>query len=268
MTTPVPFAVATAVTSLGAGRFAADVSDRWTIGGKPNGGCLLGLLGRAVASSGPHPHVIAASAHYLRSPEPGPVEVEVEELRRGRSASQYRARLWQDDDAAVEALFTTGLLAAGTSPEWDGGAPGIDLPAADDLLRVPDVTPGGLPALAMGQVDLRIDPACGGFTTPPTGRGEVRGSITLPGGVAFDPLSLLYAVDALPPATFDIAASGWVPTLELTAYVRALPEPGPVTVRQTARLVEAGRVDEECWVWDSAGRLVAQATQLAGIRFS
>ena len=37
-------------------------------------------------------------------------------------------------------------------------------------------------------------------------------------------------------------------------------------VRQRARLVQADLVDEVCHVWDSRGRLVAQATQLAGVR--
>jgi hypothetical protein len=34
-----------------------------------------------------------------------------------------------------------------------------------------------------------------------------------------------------------------------------------------ARLVEDGLVDEVCEVWDARGRLVAQATQLAKVRF-
>ena len=37
-------------------------------------------------------------------------------------------------------------------------------------------------------------------------------------------------------------------------------------MRQRAALVEADLFDEVCHVWDSRGRLVAQATQLAGIR--
>jgi hypothetical protein len=37
-------------------------------------------------------------------------------------------------------------------------------------------------------------------------------------------------------------------------------------VLQKANLVDAQRVDESCWVWDSAGRLVAHGSQLAGIR--
>jgi hypothetical protein len=79
-------------------------------------------------------------------------------------------------------------------------------------------------------------------------------------------MSLLFAVDAFPPATFDIEFAGWVPTLELTVYVRALPTPGPVRVLQRAQLIEAQRVDEACFVWDQRGRLVAHGTQLAGIR--
>ena len=70
----------------------------------------------------------------------------------------------------------------------------------------------------------------------------------------------------LPPATFDIEFSGWVPTLELTVYVRAQPAPGPVRVLQRAQLVTGGRVDQTCLIWDRTGRLVAEGTQLAAIR--
>ena len=57
-----------------------------------------------------------------------------------------------------------------------------------------------------------------------------------------------------------------MPTLELTVYVRAVPAPGPVRLLHRAQLIDAGRVDESCFVWDTTGRLVAQGTQLAGIR--
>jgi hypothetical protein len=39
-----------------------------------------------------------------------------------------------------------------------------------------------------------------------------------------------------------------------------------VRVVQKAQVIEGQKVDEACFVWDSAGRLVAQGTQLAGIR--
>ena len=79
----------------------------------------------------------------------------------------------------------------------------------------------------MEQIEVRLEPATAGFTRgEPSGRGELRGWLSLPGGEPFDSTSLVFALDAFPPATFDIEFSGWVPTLELTAYVRARPAPG------------------------------------------
>jgi acyl-coenzyme A thioesterase PaaI-like protein len=249
------------------GSFEAVLDPEWTIGGKPNGGYLLAMLGGAAASVSAHDHVIAASAHYLHAPEPGPVLIGTEVLRAGRSTSQVRARLEQGGNACVEALITVSHLNKGTQPYWDRGLPGMSNPRFEECVRLVPILPNGKRVAIMEQVDLRLEPQTQGFTTgQPAGRGELRGWLALPGGEAFDPSSLLYALDSFPPATFDIEFSGWVPTLELTAYVRAIPVPGPVRVLQRARLIDAGRVDEACFIWDSAGRLVAQGTQLAGIR--
>ena len=79
-------------------------------------------------------------------------------------------------------------------------------------------------------------------------------------------LDLLVFADALPPVTFDLGLMGWVPTVELTVLVRGLPAPGWIRAVQRARLLQDGWLDEECELWDSAGRLVAQARQLAGYR--
>src|SRR5580704_8055314 len=104
------FAEATALEIRGPGSYDGTVRPEWTIVGKPNGGYLLAMLGRAAASVSAHDHVIAASAHYLRAPTPGPVVIEAEPLRDGRSASQVRARLSQDGQACIEALLTTSQL--------------------------------------------------------------------------------------------------------------------------------------------------------------
>ena len=40
-------------------------------------------------------------AHYLHSPEPGPVLIETEVVRGGRSTSQLRARMEQDSKRCV-----------------------------------------------------------------------------------------------------------------------------------------------------------------------
>ena len=72
--------------------------------------------------------------------------------------------------------------------------------------------------------------------------------------------------DVLPPATFDIRLTGRVPTVSLSTYVRAIPAPGPVHITPRANAIAHRRVDETCTVRDSAGQLVAQSHQLAGIR--
>ena len=119
----------------------------------------------------------------------------------------------------------------------------------------------------MDQIEVRLESGSSGFATgSPSGRGELRGWLALPGDEAFDPTSRLFAVDAFPPATFDIDFAGWVPTLELTVYVRSLPAPGPVRILQRAQLIDAQRVDESCYIWDRTGRVVAHGNQLAGIR--
>jgi hypothetical protein len=263
-----PFSSVSALEPAGAGEFDAEVSSGWTIGGKPNGGYLLAMLGRAAVATQPQPHIMAASAHYLRPPEPGPVRLAVDVLRSGRSASQVRARMSQDGSACVEALITTATVPdADSKPYWSGGLPVAETPPFADCARLPGQAPNGLRVALLDEVDLRLDPACLAFAAGrPSGAGVLRGWLALPGDEPFDPVSLLFAVDAFPPATFDIEMSGWVPTFELTAYVRALPVDGPVRVLQQARLIDGDRVDEACFVWDSSGRLVAQATQLAGIR--
>jgi len=46
-------------------------------------------------------------------------------------------------------------------------------------------------------------------------------------------------------------------------HVRARPAPGWLKVRHETRNLAGGMFEEDCEVWDSAGRLVAQSRQLA-----
>ncbi|HST65396.1 MAG TPA: thioesterase family protein [Mycobacteriales bacterium] len=265
-------AKASAVEPLGDGRFGAVLDPGWAIGTKPNGGYLLVVLARAAVAgaAGPGsiaelPHPAAVSAHFLAAPDPGPAEVAVEVLRHGRSASQVRATLFAGGRRCVEALVTCGRLSPAAAPYWSA-VPVPDLPAEADC--VPALNPDErFPVPMFDEVELRADPATAGFTTGrPAMAGEIRGYVRASAAPP-DPYAVLIALDALPPATFDLGLVGsWVPTMELTAYLRALPAPGPLRVRQRARLVADGRVDEDCDVWDANGALVGSATQLAALR--
>jgi hypothetical protein len=121
----------------------------------------------------------------------------------------------------------------------------------------------------LGVLDERIDPATAGFAAGrPSGAGELRAWVRFDDGRDPDLLSLVMIADAMPPPSFDVPglALGWVPTLQYTAYLRAVPAPGPRRVRTVARSIGGGAVDESCDVWDATGRLVAVGHQLAAVR--
>jgi acyl-CoA thioesterase len=261
------FSRATTISTLDDGRFGVDIHPGWTIAGRPNGGYLLALLGRAATAVVDHEHPVAATAHFLRPPQTEPAELHTHVLRVGRSASQVRVELVQHGAACISATFTLAAIDPAAEERWSSVAV-PDIAAQAECWRIPPLTPRRDPVAMMATVDIRLDPDVIGYTRKqPSGRGELRGWIGLPDDEDFDPFSLLFAVDALPPASLEVELSGWVPTLELTAYVFAHPAPGPVRVRQQAQVIADGRMDEICHVWDSAGRLVARGSQLAGVRF-
>ena len=254
----------------GAG-YGARIDEEWSIAGKPNGGYLLSLCANAALtrlrdSGEHHPHVIAATGTFLSAAPFGDVRLEVEELRRGRSSSVFRSRLLSENgEPRVEAMITCGRLHEDAEPHHDGVA-AVEVPPVEDCVRLPVEAPGFHVPL-MGVLDERLDAASLGWATgAPSGTGELRGYLSFDDGRQFDPLSLLLAVDAFPPSTFDLGLTGWVPTMTLSAWVRALPAPGRLVVRTRTRLVEDSLVDETCDVWDSRGRLVATGHQLAAVR--
>jgi acyl-coenzyme A thioesterase PaaI-like protein len=269
---PSLFDDATTVQPAGDGLWDVELRDEFTIvNGHPNGGYLLAVLGQAaIAAVGdPDRHVVGATATYVSPPTTGPAVVRTEVLRRGRTASQVRAALVQDDRVTVDVVMTVAAL-SDEPASWGAMAP-VELP--DEATCRADRRTGrsaipGLDEPPLSKV-LRIsfDPAVLSFLAgEPSGQGELRAWLALADGRSWDPLSLLFAVDALPPATFEVALTGWVPTLSLTAYIRAVPAPGPLRIRFRANVIAGGLVDETADLWDSTGRLVAQSTQLAAIR--
>lgn len=272
------FSEVTEITPTAPHVFDAEIDALWSVGGKTHGGYLVALAARAAAKTADsfspgvrqHPYVLATSTHFYRSPLSGPAVVRTEILHQGRSTTHIRARLSQSDAPHLETIVTLGQLPepSTTKADWDGGAPHRSTVGVDEA--VPFRSPSEVMRVALfDQIELRLDPATlhSLSAVKPSGRGELRGWITLPGGESFDHISLQLAMDAMPPATFDIKFTGWVPTIQLTSYTRALPAPGPVQILHRAHLIDANTVDETTHVWDCTGRLVIQSTQIAAIRF-
>ncbi len=256
-----------------ADRFDIDLSPGWTVGPKPNGGYLLAVAGRAAGEAlggagSDHRDAVAATVHFLAAPDAGPAEVHTDVLRTGRSASQVRATIVQGERRFVEATFTMGSLSQGPTPPWWTDRPMVDLAPLEECIPIPASRPGAaFEVPIMDRCDLRLDPACMGFAAGrPAGIGELKGWICLADHRPIDALALLFLADSLPPASFDLVQTGWVPTLSMTVHVRAFPMRGWLRIRQAVQVMDHDRFDEVCEIWDGTGRLVAQATQLAGIR--
>ena len=244
-----------------------ELPDTWAYGaGVLHGGWLLESLAAAALEHTAHPHPLAVSAHFAAAPRVGEGDVTVEVLREGRSVSSLRTRLAQEGAVKVEALISCGTLPGpATGPLVQDGAPPV-LPRRDACVR--NALQDGLPRNGIiEQLEVLLDPASAGWLSgPPGGGSEVRAWVRAVDGREPDPLQLITVADALPPVTLDLGIPGWVPTVELTVHLRALPAPGWLRCVQRARLVQGGWLDEECEVWDSQDRLVVQARQLAAYR--
>jgi hypothetical protein len=243
------------------------IDGSWSIGDRPHGGYLLSLIAGA-ALDDDHPHPMAVSAHYVSSPDEAPADLEVERLRTGRRVASTRVRMRQGGQTRVEALVSSGRWSEDPEPFWTAPAASPpELPPPDGLGRAPsDVNPERRVG-HLDHLDFRPDPETVMWAVgQPAGKGEVRGWLRRDDGADPSLLDLVVFADALPPVTFDLGLFGWVPTLELTVILRGLPAPGWVRAVQRATLLQDGWLDEECLLWDSRGRLVAQARQLAGYR--
>jgi len=245
--------------------FAADLTDGWLVGGGVNGGYLLAVIGHALAQvvEG-KPDPIAVSAYYLSASVPGPATVHPRVVREGRSVATLAADLRQGGDDRITVLATYGDLARMSDDVRTTALP-PDLPPLEDCVsnsHAPEEVRRIAPL--MDRFDMRFDPRHVGWAVgQPSGNGELQAWFRLAEDREPDPISLLTVVDALPPVTFELGLMGWAPTLELTAHVRAGPAPGWLRVRHATRNIAGGMFEEDCEVWDSTDRLVAQSRQLA-----
>lgn len=246
----------------------------WAVGPAVNGGAVMAVaaaaLGETFAGAG-HPDLLTWSAFFLSPTAPGPVRLQVEALRSGRTVSTGQVLVLQDDAGGLRerARITATLadLAAMAEPAHRApAAPPMPPPDACVPARR-DGSPLAAAITILDRLDVRIDPATAGFAAGrPTGRGELRAWLRLADGHEPDVAVLPLAVDCLMPVAFDLGVPGWAPTFELTGQVLGRPAPGWLQVRLHADTVAGGVYVEDADVWDSTGRLVARSRQLAGIR--
>ena len=260
------FDAATATTTRSPGQYSGTVSDQWNIGANPNGGYVLALVTNALLQeAGPvHPDPLTITAHYMRPTTANePADITVEVVRRGRRHTHLEATLVQATER-VRVVAAFGNLEDATGPSLTLGQP-PSLPEPDACLarlHVP-VESTGAESTFMHRFDTRLSPTTGWLTGRKTGVPEIVGWTRFSDGRQPDVASLPLFADAFPPAVFELAEVGWVPTIELTVHARARPAPGWLRARFHTRFLVDGYLEEDGEVWDSTDRLVAESRQLA-----
>ena len=260
---------AASVEPLGHGHYSLNLSPFYAVMGHPHGGYLQcamanGALALASEEGSAHLHVTSMSTNFVCALELGPADIRARVRRVGRGASFVYAALYQDDVLGAESLVTLGTLKEDSVIRYQDA----EVPNVNPLDECPQST-GRDDINILQVVDQHLDPASTGWWSGEfSSRGEVYGWLRLDDGDAsWTPWSLLFAGDALPPATFPLGSSGWVPTLQLNSRVSRVPRGEWLRGRQWAAVIADGLVDERCELFDETGALVASSSQLAMVRF-
>ncbi|MBU3688436.1 MAG: diacylglycerol kinase [Acidimicrobiales bacterium mtb01] len=254
--------------------FDAMVNPGWDIVGNANGGYLLAIVGRALSEATGRPDCVTSTTHYLSPCPAEPVVIEVEVIRSGRRFATAIAsmRLADSGRDIVRTMATLGDLANDPggptlmfdrSPALDGSTSAV-FPRFEDCVEARGSTVNDFARLHQF-LGTRLDPRAARFREGvKSGEPVMRGWFEFADDRPVDSLAVMLAADAFPPAVFNLdLPAAWVPTVEMTVHVRAVPAPGPVACEFSTRFVQNGLLEEDGVIWDSAGTLVAQSRQLA-----
>jgi hypothetical protein len=276
------FTTAMTLREVDSGVFEGELDRRWTIGPKVHGGVMLALCANAARTACAAPNdqaaglepvlqPVAVSASFLSAPDPGVMRLVTSTRKRGRRISVVDVELIQGDRTAVHAVVNLGepehFLPGREGQPLLSANPVVGLMAPEPPDDIEPIGPGhplaGLVHLGEG-CDVRpilstLAPARdGGAGRPPVFQMWAR-----PRGVAPDALFALMCGDLSAPVTFAVDRTGWAPTVQLTAFLRALPADGWLRVICTCLEIGHDWFDEDHIVVDSLGRIVVQSRQLA-----
>ncbi|MGC2486427.1 MAG: thioesterase family protein [Acidimicrobiales bacterium] len=258
---------AASVEPLGEGRYSAELTAPFSIMDHPHGGflqCVVAsaALAEASAQGSAHLHVTALTTNFVNAPTLGAVELSVRVRKVGRSVTYASVMMSQHDVVMLESLVTLGTLRDESVVRYQS-VQAVALPERS----MSAVDPEAIGFAIRQTIEFQFDPATTSWWDGQrSSLGEVRGWLRLRGDASWDPWSLLFASDAVPPATLPLGSSGWVPTLQLTSYIRRIPRSEWLRARQWVISISDGLVDERCELFDDEGQLVATSSQLAMVR--
>lgn len=254
----------TALDTTGDGVFTGNVTDRWMIGGGPNGGYIAGFLMRAFAAVSPQPDALSITTHYVGRPEPGPCEVRVDITSATRSHAFLNASLLQAGTVRAHGIAVFGRRRDDQLLDVLRTSPAVSTPDAS-APRATRTAPGMFPMSFLDRFDYRDPSGADMFTADPDGPARVGGWTRLVDR-ELDQIAVPLFADAWPPPMFRRHGAGMAPTIELTVQLRNNPEPGWHWCSFESRALIGGYVEEDGEIWSESGTLIAQSRQLS--RFS
>jgi len=242
----------------------ARIHEGYDVFGIPHGGYLAALAGHVVLEASGAPDLFTMTTHFLRKAAFEEMRFDVRKVGGSRRFTSYTLtgtqRTGEGEEVVLSVLASVGDRAEIEGPTWMAAPP--------RRFGEEDLTPVAGPEMAfptprIAQVSkLRLDRESTAFAGGELGdRGALNGVVEIEPA---DQLAAIVACDVTPPAVWNVLGSkGWVPTVELTAHVRARPVPGPMSIEVETRRVSGGFLEEDALVFDAEGALVVQSRQLA-----
>jgi acyl-CoA thioesterase len=242
------------------------MSDQWSINHVPNGGYSMALLTRAMIEADKDHVACIVTANYMDRCDPKPAQILMETICESRHFIRKQVRLVQDGKERIRAMGTFVKSSEKCLPRRYEKKPEI-VALPDQCLEIPPM--GGGYSL-FDHVDMRLDPACAGWTRGElTDRSVQKGWIRFKESRAVDVPAIAFFADSFPPCVF--ASQGmlaWVPTIEFSVNIRQLPVPGWLRAIFTTRFISSGLAEEDGELWDEENNLIAISRQIAKYHLS
>ena len=266
------FAEDTAVERVGDGRYVAELSDRWNLVPLPQGGVVSAIAVRAMQDALGIPEQTLRFAHttFAAQVAHGPLEVDVEVLRNGRSMSQVRAEVRNPGSARGHLTIATfGAPRTG----WDFTEltrPAV--PGPDESKPFRGTDSAFWPAMPFWSQSVEARAAVGHAPWEDFEPTDAERAIwfrfdepPLHADGTIDPLSLLVLADLMPGAVGQrigrIERPWFGPSADLTFHLLGACGPGWILGHNRARHASDGYASADMALWDG-NRLVAYATQV------
>ena len=265
------FQAALALSKVSDNIFSFTPDPRYFVGNTPHGGYLLALMNKAMTQVLPHPSSINSNVYYLDRTEPESAELHVEVFRTSKGSSMGQVKLIQNNK--ITCLYS----ALCSDFDYMKGYSGLNtsLPEIMKTVKQNDFKVMNYENLGLGstpsfikQLNMSVHPDHAWWDRDiSSDAAEARCSayLELEGGIA-DTFVLSYLADILPPVVQNKYGSlGWIPTLALTCNIRQLPQTNLLFIDGLAKDISNGYFEQDCYIWDMNGNLVATSRQLAKI---